>query len=82
VQDDHDAVPAQVFHVDGVGNNPAPGADNGAGCRQAGDHFPFLFPEGIPAIVFAAIVGILLNVLFVILPPSKFGVKERSNIEF
>ncbi len=43
---------------------------------------PFLFPEGIPAIVFAAIVGILLNVLFVVLPPAKFGVKERSNIEF
>ena len=40
---------------------------------------PVLFPEGIPAIVFAAIVGILLNVLFVLLPPSKFGVKERSN---
>jgi len=43
---------------------------------------PLLFPEGIPAIVFAAIVGILLNVVFVLLPPAKFGVKERSNIEF
>jgi uracil permease len=43
---------------------------------------PVLFPNGIPAIVFAAIVGILLNVLFVVLPPSRFGVKERSNIEF
>jgi uracil permease len=43
---------------------------------------PVLFPEGIPAIVFAAIVGILMNVLFVLLPPSKFGVVERSNIEF
>ena len=43
---------------------------------------PVLFPNGIPAIVFAAIVGILLNLLFVVLPPSKFGVKERSNIEF
>ena len=42
---------------------------------------PFLFPEGIPAIVFAAIVGILMNVLFVVLPPSKFGVTERSNLE-
>jgi uracil permease len=41
---------------------------------------PFLFPDGIPAIVFAAIVGILLNTLFVILPPSLFGVKERENI--
>jgi uracil permease len=29
-------------------------------------NIPFLFPNGIPAIVFAAIVGILLNVVFVI----------------
>jgi len=43
---------------------------------------PILFPDGIPAIVFAAIVGILLNALFLILPPSKFGVRERANIEF
>ncbi len=43
---------------------------------------PALFPNGIPAIVFSAIVGILLNVLFILLPPSKFGVQERSNIEF
>lgn len=43
---------------------------------------PVLFPNGIPAIVFSAIVGILMNLLFVLLPPSAFGVKERSNIEF
>ncbi len=43
---------------------------------------PVLFPNGIPAIVFSAIVGILLNLLFVVLPPSKFGVKERSNLDF
>ncbi len=43
---------------------------------------PVLFPNGIPAIVFSAIVGILINTIFVWLPPSKFGVKERSNIEF
>ncbi len=42
---------------------------------------PVLFPDGIPAIVFAAIVGILINVLFILLPPSRFGVKERANIE-
>jgi uracil permease len=42
---------------------------------------PVLFPNGIPAIVFAAIVGILMNLLFVILPPSRFGVVERSNLE-
>ncbi len=46
--------------------------------------FPFpipgVFPSGIPAIVFAALVGILLNLLFLVLPPSMFGVKERENI--
>ena len=46
--------------------------------------FPFLippiFPNGIPAIVFSAIVGILLNLLFVILSPKIFGVEERENI--
>jgi hypothetical protein len=41
---------------------------------------PVIFPNGIPAIVFAAIVGILLNLLFLVLPPSLFGVKERENI--
>jgi uracil permease len=65
-----------VILVLGVGGNL--GLPNGL--------FPFkvpvLFPDGIPAIVFAAIVGILLNVLFLVLPPSKFGVKERENIEF
>jgi uracil permease len=43
---------------------------------------PVLFPSGIPAIVFSAIVGILINLLFVVLPPSKFGVQERSNLDF
>ncbi|HSB00976.1 MAG TPA: solute carrier family 23 protein [Anaerolineales bacterium] len=41
---------------------------------------PVIFPNGIPAIVFAAIIGILLNLLFLLLPPSLFGVKERENI--
>ncbi len=41
---------------------------------------PVLFPSGIPAIVFAAIAGILMNTLFLVLPPSLFGVKERENI--
>ncbi len=41
---------------------------------------PVLFPNGIPAIVFAAIVGILLNLVFLLLPPSLFGIKERENI--
>jgi uracil permease len=41
---------------------------------------PVVFPNGIPAIVFAAIVGILMNLLFLLVPPSRFGVKERENI--
>jgi uracil permease len=58
----------------GIGGNL--GLENGL--------FPFVipqvFPDGIPAIVFAAIVGILINLLFLVLPPSIFGVKERQNI--
>ncbi|GAP15985.1 xanthine/uracil permease [Longilinea arvoryzae] len=46
--------------------------------------FPFvipgIFPNGIPAIVFSAILGILINLVFVLLPPSLFGVKERENL--
>jgi uracil permease len=41
---------------------------------------PVIFPNGIPAIVFSAILGILLNLVFLALPPSRFGVKERENI--
>jgi uracil permease len=33
-------------------------------------HIPYLFPNGIPAIVFAAIVGILINLIFVIFKPK------------
>ena len=42
---------------------------------------PVLFPNGILAIVFSAIVGILINLIFILLPPSRFGIKERSNID-
>ncbi len=46
--------------------------------------FPFqvpgVFPDGIPAIVFSALVGILLNLLFVVVNPARFGVKERENL--
>lgn len=63
-----------IILVTGIGGNLA--LPNG--------YFPFnipvLFPDGIPAIVFAAIVGILLNLLFLALPPSMFGVTERENI--
>lgn len=67
------AVGATVLIL-GIGGNL--GLENGL--------FPFpvpvIFPNGIPAIVFAAIVGILLNLLFLLLPPSLFGVVERKNI--
>ena len=43
-------------------------------------HVPVLFDNGIPAIVFAAILGILVNLIFLLLPPAKFGVVERENI--
>ena len=43
-------------------------------------YVPVLFPNGIPAIVFAALVGILLNLVFLALPPARFGIKERENI--
>jgi uracil permease len=32
---------------------------------------PYLFPSGIPAIVFAAIVGILINLIFLIFKPKS-----------
>ncbi|HZY41682.1 MAG TPA: solute carrier family 23 protein, partial [Anaerolineae bacterium] len=41
---------------------------------------PVIFPNGIPAIVFAAICGIVLNLIFLVLPPSKFGVEDRENL--
>jgi uracil permease len=43
-------------------------------------NIPYLFPNGIPAIVFSAILGILVNLLFLILPPRIFGVQDRENI--
>jgi uracil permease len=43
---------------------------------------PVLFPNGIPAIVFAAIVGIVTNLIFLALPPSRFGIQDRENINY
>ena len=43
-------------------------------------HIPTLFPNGIPAIVFSAIFGILLNLLFILLPPSRLGIPDRPNL--
>jgi len=42
---------------------------------------PVIFPNGIPAIVFAAIVGILINLIFIALPPTKFGAPEHGPME-
>ena len=65
-----------IILVTGIGGNLA--LPNGM--------FPFpipvIFPNGIPAIVFAAILGILVNLVFLILPPSKFGVQDRENINY
>ena len=44
-------------------------------------YVPVIFPNGIPAIVFSAIVGILFNLIFIIVPPSMFGVEERSTLD-
>jgi uracil permease len=63
-----------IILVTGIGGNLA--LENGM--------FPFpipvLFPSGIPAIVFAAILGILINLIFLIFKPSRFGVEDRENI--
>ncbi len=63
-----------IILVTGIGGNLA--LPNGM--------FPFpipvLFPSGIPAIVFAAILGILMNLIFLIFKPSRFGVEDRQNI--
>jgi uracil permease len=63
-----------IILVTGIGGNLA----------LEGGMFPFpipvLFPAGIPAIVFAALLGILVNLLFLIIKPSMFGVEERENI--
>jgi uracil permease len=65
-----------IILVSGIGGNL--GLANGL--------FPFkipvIFPDGIPAIVFAAILGILVNLIFLILPPKMFGVEDRENINF
>lgn len=67
------AVGATIL-VAGIGG--AMGLENGL--------FPFkipvIFPDGIPAIVFSAILGILVNALFLLVKPEWLGVKERANI--
>lgn len=40
---------------------------------------PCVFPNGIPAIVFSAMAGITLNLIFIALPPGGGGVLERKN---
>jgi uracil permease len=41
---------------------------------------PVIFPNGIPAIVFAAFAGIILNLVFLWIKPKWFGVDERMNV--
>jgi len=65
-----------IILITGIGGNLA--LPNGYYPFQ----IPVLFPDGIPAIVFSAIVGILFNLLFLVLPPSRFGVQERENINY
>ena len=43
---------------------------------------PVVFPSGVPAIVFSAIAGIVMNLIFLLLPPKMFGVEDRENINF
>ena len=63
-----------IILVTGIGGNL--GLENGL----FPFHIPVIFPNGIPAIVFAAFLGIVVNLLFLFLPPSMFGVQERENI--
>jgi len=63
-----------IILVTGIGG--AIGLPNGLYPFQ----IPVIFPNGIPAIVFSAILGILVNLLFVLVPPSLFGIQERENI--
>jgi uracil permease len=63
-----------IILVCGIGGNLA--LPNGLFPFQ----IPYLFPNGIPAIVFAAIMGILVNTIFLLVPPSLFGVDERQNL--
>jgi uracil permease len=63
-----------VILVTGIGGNLA--LPNGLFPFE----IPFLFPSGIPAIVFAAILGIVVNTVFLLIPPSLFGVDERQNL--
>jgi uracil permease len=63
-----------IILVSGIGGNL--GLPNGMFPFQ----IPVLFPNGIPAIVFAAILGILVNLIFLFFPPSKFGIEDRENI--
>lgn len=54
-----------VILICGIGGNLA--LPNGLFPFQV----PYIFPNGIPAIVFAAIVGILINLIFVIFKPKE-----------
>ena len=56
------------------------GIGGAIGLQSTGGLYPFkipvAFPNGIPAIVFSAIVGILLNVVFLIFKPKPVEEEE------
>jgi uracil permease len=41
---------------------------------------PYIFPNGVPAIVFAAFAGIMMNLLFLVVPLKWFGITERADV--
>ncbi|RLC89923.1 MAG: xanthine permease [Chloroflexi bacterium] len=41
-----------------------------------------VFPDGLPCIAAGAVAGILLNAIFLVFPPERFGVKTRENPNF
>ena len=41
---------------------------------------PGVFPDGLPCIATGAVAGIVLNAIFLLVPPEKFGVVTRDNL--
>ncbi len=41
---------------------------------------PGVFPDGLPCIATGAVAGITLNSIFLLVPPEKFGVVTRDNL--
>ncbi len=43
---------------------------------------PKIFPQGLPCIATGAVAGILLNAFFLLVPPEKFGIETRENLNY